>query len=84
MRRVRVLVFRVNGDRIATGNDLESGTVTAPFLLVWQTNEREACQGGALAGSSSVLMSADVALSLSSFLKGPMVAQGCTMVFKTF
>nr|ADR67015.1 hypothetical protein [Klebsiella pneumoniae subsp. pneumoniae] len=50
MRRVGILVFRVNGDRIAAGDGLESGTATAPFLLVWQTNERETNQGGALTG----------------------------------
>lgn len=48
MRRVGILVFRVNGDRVVAGNGLESRTVTAPFLLVRQTNEREANQGGTL------------------------------------
>ena len=50
MRRVRVLVFRVDRHRIAAGDGLEPGTVPAPFLLVWQTNEREANQGGTLTG----------------------------------
>jgi hypothetical protein len=63
MRRVRVLVFRVNGDRIAAGDGLKSGTVTAPFLLVRQTNEREANQGGALARVFQRVDIADVALS---------------------
>ncbi len=48
MRRVGILVFRVDRHRIAAGDGLEPRTVTTPFLLVRQTYQREANQGGTL------------------------------------
>lgn len=50
MGGVCIAVFRVDGDRIAAGDGLESCPVTAPFLLVRQTYQREANQRRALAG----------------------------------